>query len=58
MNKKTHIRYLGIYIDEQLNWETQIKHVSNKIAKNLGIILKLRYYTNLKTLNIPYYIIP
>ena len=29
-NVKTYIKYLGIYIDEHLQWEPQIQHVSNK----------------------------
>jgi hypothetical protein len=30
-------KYLGIYIDNNLNWEYQVKHVNSKIAKNTGI---------------------
>ena len=30
LNVKTYIKYLGIYIDEHLQWEPQIQHVSNK----------------------------
>ena len=37
------IKYLGIFLDGHLSWEYQIKHVNNKIAKNVGIITKLRY---------------
>ena len=52
--KRDFIKYLGVYIDKNLNWDHQIKHVNkkmakntgiiNKIAKNTGIINKLRYY--------------
>ena len=27
-----------------LQWEPQIQHVNNKLAKNVGIINKLRHY--------------
>ena len=53
--KRDFIKYLGIYIDNNLNWEYQIKHVNSKIAKNTGIISKLRYYIDLKMLKHLYY---
>ena len=37
-----YIKYLGIYIDEHLNWKPQIQNINSKIAKNIGIINKLR----------------
>ena len=55
IEKRDFIKYLGIYIDKNLNWDYQIKHVNNKIAKNTGIINKLRYYLDLKTLKQLYY---
>jgi flagellin-specific chaperone FliS len=35
--------------------EQQVKHVNSKIAKNIGIINKLRYYLDLKMLKQLYY---
>ena len=32
------IKYLGVYIDEHLDWHNQITYVNNKIAKNVGIL--------------------
>ena len=55
IEKRDFIKYLGIYIDKNLNWDYQIKHVNNKIAKNTRIINKLRYYLDLKTLKQLYY---
>ena len=55
IEKRDFIKYFGIYIDKNLNWDYQIKHVNNKIAKNTGIINKLRYYLDLKTLKQLYY---
>ena len=43
IEQNDYIRYLGIYIDKHIKWDQQIKHVKNKIAKNTGIINKLRY---------------
>ena len=44
VKQKNYIKDLGIFLDEHLSWEYQIKHVNNKIAKNVGIITKLRYH--------------
>ena len=41
---KSYIKYLGIYLDEHLQWESQIPRVNNKLAKNVGIINKLGHY--------------
>jgi hypothetical protein len=41
--QKSYIKYLGIYIDQNLSWHQQISHVYNKIVKNTGIISKLLY---------------
>ena len=55
IKQKSYIKYLGIFLDEHLSWEYQIKHVNNKIAKNVGIITKLRYYLDLSMLKQLYY---
>ena len=52
---KSQIKYLGVYIDQHLHWGPQIKHINNKLAKNRGIITKLRYYGNLHTMKQLYY---
>ena len=38
IERKSDIKCLGIYLDEHLKWETQIQHVNNTLAKNVGII--------------------
>ena len=48
--QKDYIKYLGVYIDKHLNWQPQIQHINNKLAKNLGILSKLRYYMDLNIL--------
>jgi hypothetical protein len=45
-----YIKYLGVYIDKFISWDQQINHVKNKIAKNTGIINKLRNYLDIKML--------
>ena len=48
--QKQCIKYLGIYLDEKLNWKNQITHVKSKISKNLGIFYKLRNYSSVNML--------
>lgn len=50
IEQKSYIKYLGIYLDEHFDWEQQIRHVNNKIAKNTGLINKRRYFLDLKML--------
>ena len=45
------IKYLGIYIDQNLQWGPQTQHINNKLA----IINKLRYFVDLHTLKQLYY---
>jgi hypothetical protein len=35
IKKKDCIKYLGIYVDKNLNWSAQIQHIDNKLSKNL-----------------------
>ena len=36
------IKFLGVLLDENLNWKEHIKYTENKTAKNLGILYKAR----------------
>ena len=44
-----------MYRDQHLHWGPQIKHINNKLTKNIGIITKLRHYVNLHTMKQLYY---
>ena len=37
-------KFLGIYIDEHLSWAQHIDYLSPKIARNVGILSKLKYF--------------
>ena len=52
---KPFVKYLGIYIDEHLNWEPQTLHINSKLAKNIGILYKVRNYVDLSVLKQLYY---
>ena len=40
--QKTHIKYLGVIIDVTLSWKHQIKNITCKIPRAIGIMYKLR----------------
>jgi hypothetical protein len=35
INQKSCIKYLGVYIDQHLKWNTQISYVKNKKHRNI-----------------------
>ena len=43
-------KFLGVIIDNKLNWSDHTKHVIQKISKGIGIIVKARKYFNQETL--------
>ena len=43
------VKFLGIYIDENLTWKYHIDHVCNKISKSIGVIARLRFVLSTKT---------
>ena len=38
------IKYLGLWIDDNLTWEVQIDHICSKMAGNIGIIKRIRNF--------------
>ena len=40
------IKYLGIYIDSNLNWKSHIDYIARKVKSSIGILSKLRYYVD------------
>ena len=48
-------KFLGVIIDNKLNWKPHIRYVGTKVAKGIGIILKARKVFNHETLSTLYY---
>ena len=48
-------KFLGVIIDNKLNWSPHIMHISKKIAEGIGIILKARKVFDNETLFSLYY---
>ena len=42
IERQEFIKFLGVLLDENLNWKEHIKCTENKIAKNLGLLYKAR----------------
>ena len=42
IERQEFIKFLGVLLDENLNWKEHIKQTENKIAKNLVILYKAR----------------
>ena len=49
-DEQSGIKYLGIMIDANLNWQPQIHHIVKKIKRSIGLLSKIRHYVNEKLL--------
>ena len=43
LKQESSTKYLGIIIDENLNWKAHISHIENKIKRGIGVISRLRH---------------
>ena len=55
IEQKSYVKYLGVLIDEHLNWKEHICNVTKKISRSVGIICKLRLCMNRSLLRTLYY---
>ena len=53
--KKKFSKYLGVLIDDKLNWKKHIIFINSKISKGIGLLQKIRYYVPKSTLKSLYY---
>ena len=54
---KTQAKYLGVILDEHLNFKKQIDTVKQKLARAPGVLAKIRHYVSIKILKSIYYAI-
>ena len=47
--------FLGVLLDKNLNWKSEISHVANKVAKSIDIINKCSFYLPKTSLRVLYY---
>ena len=48
-------KFLGVYIDNKLNWKKDISYLASKISKGTGMIIKATHYLNKNGLIALYY---
>ena len=53
--KKNNTKYLGVIIDQDLNWHVHIENVIKQLAGAAKILCKIRHYVDKKTLVNLYY---
>ena len=55
INRVSHTKFLGIWIDDKLNWSHHIANAKNKISKGLGILWRAKRLLLEKTMVTLYY---
>ena len=55
LERKDHIKYLGVMIVESLSWKYRISYTCSRISSNIGVISKLRHYLSIRQLKQLYY---
>ena len=54
IERVTGFNFLGLTLDENLNWNAHIQKVSNKISRTLGVMCKFKNFLPLHVLRNPY----
>ena len=55
IDRQEFIKFLGILLDDNLNWKEHIKYTENKIARNLGLLYKATPFLDKNPLLALYY---
>ena len=55
IKRSDHVKYLGVYIDDKMNWSYHINHLTQHWRNSIGLICKIRHYVKEKTTRIFYY---
>ena len=50
IQKSLSTKYLGVILDENLDWKLHITYLHTKLSEAVGILAKLRHYLNRKNL--------
>ena len=45
------IKFLGVMLDNKVNWKDHINYISGKVSRGIGMILKARRYLTKKGIN-------
>ena len=55
LEEKKSTKYLGVIVDQHLNWSSHIEYIHQKITKGVGMLAKLRHYVPLNNLRQIYF---
>ena len=51
------VKYIGIRIDESLNWKHNVSDIAIKLNRENALLFKIRNFVNVSTLKVIYYAI-
>ena len=55
IKQKSFVKYLGILIDDKLNWKHQVKQICSKIARGSWALYHIKNYVDKQTMKMVYY---
>ena len=55
LQQASQTKYLGVIIDDKLNWKPRLKHLQSKLSRNSYAMAKLRAYVGENTMKLAYY---
>ena len=55
ITQKDHIKYLGVNLDENLDWNHHVDVISKKVSRGIGVMYRIRRYVDLSVLKSIYY---
>ena len=55
LNQVTDTKYLGVVLNEKLNWKSHINFIKNKLTNTSYLLSKLRHYVDISVLKMVYY---
>ena len=57
LQRKKYAKFLGVFIDEHLNWNEHLRHITTCISRNIGVLYKTKNYLPKDALNTTLYYI-
>jgi hypothetical protein len=55
IKQDSHVKYLGLIFDSNLNWKKHIHELNKKLSRGIGILSKIRHFVNSSILTQLYY---
>ena len=55
VEQKERIKYLGVFLDDKLNWRAHLRSFKLKLSRSCFVLSKLRYYSDVIAFKIVYY---